>query len=339
MIVQPASIGPRSKPRRVLRIAGVVLPVVLLAAVVVIGVAGPAPAPPRESASTVPAVAVVDVSAAPSPTATPEPAPVIFPGSIAGLDVHGVRWTVEARNRGLARGLIAVAGYLGMASVPDDCMDARLGIFGSFCERVAFLTEQPMFGVADAQPDAPGFHLNPQFLPGVRMPSQATFVAVSPSTATPATIVLGRFGDDRAEPCVPGGRHCGQEFVVERVAWVDGADYPTTTTTVDPAASTAGLTESDLSREASLARAALGPGAFWLMDALMLPPTIERLEPAADAAAASLDPSTPVWFVRGMHALGDPNQIDWLIVDATGERVLVRGFVRTSRLPTAATRD
>src|SRR4051794_6251760 len=121
MIVQPASLGPRNGPRRVLRIVGLVVPVLVLGAVVAAGVLGPSPAPTRVPASP---PAVADASEPPageSPSQPAMPAIPIFPATVAGLEVHGVHWTVEARNRGLARGVIAVAGFLGLDRIPDEC--------------------------------------------------------------------------------------------------------------------------------------------------------------------------------------------------------------------------
>src|SRR5215218_10661558 len=124
MIVQPASLGPSGRRRRVLRIVGLVVPVVLLAGVVAAGVLGPSPAPVPSAA---PELAVATPSATPSasPVAEPEPGVAVFPSSVAGLEVHGVQYTLEARNRGIARGLVAVAGYLGLDSLPDGCTDRR----------------------------------------------------------------------------------------------------------------------------------------------------------------------------------------------------------------------
>jgi hypothetical protein len=169
----------------------------------------------------------------------------------------------------------------------------------------------------------------------VRIPSQASFVAISPSTATPPVILLARFSDPRAEPCVPAGRHCGQELVVERVAWVDGVEYPTTPTidpAVDPAASLA-----DLRRDATTAVGALPAGAYPLFIALMDPATVAAIEPAAARDAARL--SGAVWFVRGLQAEGEPSRIDWRIVRRDGIEVLAAGSVDTVPFPGAARAD
>jgi hypothetical protein len=335
MIVQPASLGPRGRPRRVLRIVGLVVPVLLLGGVVAAGVLGPAPAPSRVPSSP-PAVADA-TDAATDPPATPEALPEIpiFPSSIAGLDVHGVHWTLEARSRGLARGVVAVAGFLGLDDIPDECRDSRLGVFGAFCRRVAVLGEDPWFGPGRTAPDPPGFHLHPQFPVGVRIPSQASFVAISPSTATPPVVLLARFSDPRAEPCVPAGRHCGQELVVERVAWVDGIEYPTTPT-VDPAVD-APATLPELRRDAANAEAALPPDGYPLFAALVDTTTVATVEPDAARDASRLAGS--VWFVRGLNAAGDPSRVDWRIVRPDGLGVLAEGSVNTLRFPGVAVGD
>jgi hypothetical protein len=326
MIVQPAPLGPRGRPRRVLRIVGLVVPVVLLSGVVAAGLLGPSPVPVPSAA---PELAVASPSVAPSasPIAQPEPGVAVFPSSVAGLDVHGVQYTLEARNRGIARGLVAVAGYLGLDWLPDGCIDRRLGIFGPFCERIAVLGEDPWYGSTHIGPDAPGFHLHPQFPVGVRMPSQATNIAVSPSTATPPVVILGRFNDSRARPCEPDGRHCGLELVVEQVAWVDGTAYPTTPT-LDPLAEIADGSMPSLRRDAMQAEGFLAAGAYPLLTALVDPATIASIEPRAASAAGSL--TEPAWLLRSLHERGDTSRIYWLIVARDGRVVIANGSVDTT---------
>lgn len=336
MIVQPASLGPRSRPRRALRVLALVVPVVLLAGVIAVGVLGPQPEPPPDRPSDVP-VAVVDASAPPAPSSpSPSPGPTVpvFPSEIAGLDVHGVTWTLEARNRGLARGLIAVAGYLGLDTIPAGCRDAQLGVFGAFCSRVGVLGEDPWYGATNTGPEPPGFHLHPQFLPGVRIPSQATFVALSPSTQTPPVIVLGRFNDDRAATCVPGGRHCGQEFVVERVAWVDGAEYPVSPA-IDPATAAAGRTPATIREEADAVATLIttGGSAYPLLVAYAMPSTVASIDPALAGAAGRLRQDEPVWVARVLRSRGNPGVITWSLIDETTGRPVAGGSIETTRFP------
>jgi hypothetical protein len=326
MIVQPASLGPSGKPRRVLRIVGIVVPVLLLGGVVAAGVLGPSPVPPPSIA---PDIALASPTLAPSASPSPEPARGIatFPSTVAGIGVHGVQYTLEARNRGIARGLVAVAGYLGLDDVPDGCTDRRLGIFGPFCERIAVLGEDPWYGAANNGPDAPGFHLHPQFPVGVRMPSQATNVAISPSTATPPVVIIGRFNDTRARPCEPEGRHCGLELVVEQVAWVDGTAYPTTLT-LDPLVDVPDASIATLRRNAALAEAFLEPGAYPLLMALVDPSRIGAIEPRASTAAARL--TEPAWLLRSLHERGDTSRIYWQLVARDGRSLIASGSVDTT---------
>ena len=241
--------------------------------------------------------------------------------------MHGVQYTLEARNRGIARGLVAVGGYLGLDALPDTCVDGRLGIFGPFCERIAVLGEDPWYGATNNGPDAPGFHLHPQFPVGVRMPSQATNVAISPSTATPPVVIIGRFNDSRARPCEPAGRHCGLELVVERVAWVDGTAYPTTPT-LDPLVEVRDGSIASLRRGASLAEGFLASGAYPLLTALVDPSTIAAIEPRAASAAARL--TEPAWLLRSLHERGDTSRVYWLIVAEDGSAVVASGSVDTT---------
>ena len=290
MIVQPASLGPSGKPRRVLRIVGLVVPVLLLSGVVAAGVLGPSPAPAPPS--TAPDSHSSPTRARPRRSASPRtPAP--------SRDLPVDRRRARRARRPLhARGAQPwhrpgsrrrSAGYLGLDAVPGGCTDRRLGIFGPFCEQIAVLGEAPWYGAAQNAPDAPGFHLHPQFPVGVRMPSQATNVAVSPSTATPPVVIIGRFNDPRARPCEPAGRHCGLELVVERVAWVDGTAYPRRPP-LDPLVERADESIATLRRDAALAEAPWRPAPTRCSTALVDPPTIAAIEPrAAPAAAASTE--------------------------------------------------
>ena len=263
MIVQPAPLDPRSGPRRAVRVLGLVVPVVLLTVIVGIGLAGPALVPAPS-----PAIAVNPApSARSSAAATEESSPVyhavsglepVFPSSVAGLVVHGVPWTLEARSRGLARGLIAVAGYLGENTVPAGCSGGKLRVFGPTCERTAVLAET-------------------------------------------------------------------------RVAWVNGEEYPTFPT-VDPLAIDR-QTAADLKFEEGIAEAAMGPGAYPLLTAYVLPAMLAQIDPEA---ARGLPADRPVWYVRGLHREGEPGQIDWLVKDPVTERIVARGTVRTGGSPSDA---
>ena len=326
MIVEPASLGPRSRPRRTLRAIALAVPVLLLVAVVGVGLMGPEPEDVREPQPTAAAVAVADPSA-PGPDPVVGAGPMVqFPTRAAGLEVHGVRSTLEARDRGLVRGgVVAVAGYLALDEQPSDCIGGGLGIAVPFCERTGVLAEDPWSGVTTTGRGLPPFHLHPQIPSGVRVPYLAASAASLGRPAQPV-VVLARFDDPRAAPCVPGGRHCGQELVVERVVWIDGEDFPRVVT-IDP-----GLRiDTDGGRirgQADWAVSTLPPEGYPLLAVLVRTDTLATLDPDA-AASVPTDARDGVWYVRGLSHVGDPDQVDWLVLDAIDQRILARGAIAT----------
>ena len=333
MIVQPSSIEPRSRGRRALRAAGLVLPVVILGAVIGAGLAGPSPEPEAAAstpASVPPGTAAPAIAGEPSSAAIPGIAAArwVFPGRVAGLQVHGVRWTLDARSRGLARGVIAIAGYLRENGPATGCGAGDVqGNVATSCERTAVLAADPWSGGPLGERELPPFHLHAQFPAGIREPSQASLFARSNEDPSPAVVVIARFDDPRATPCVPEGRHCGQELVVERVAWVLGLDYPSVPT-VDPNADTSGRPNVDLLRDAGLAEAGAPADGYPLLTAYVLPAMLARVDATA---AAGLPPGRAVWYVRVLHRVGDPGRIDWFVIDPRTRHTLIQGSVATSR--------
>jgi hypothetical protein len=346
MIVQPAPIGPRSTPRRLLRVAGLVTPVVLLVAAVALGLFGPRPEP-ADGDPARPEVALAGTPAANPPTAIPATSPdpaapaqaAVFPRTLAGLEVHGVRWTVEARNRGLARGVIAVAGYLSLDPPTEVCGDGGagggLGTVVPFCTRTAVLAGSPWPAGEQEETSLAPYHLHPQIPPGVRVPFSVASASRVGADAK-AVILLARFDDPRAAACVPEGRHCGQELVVERIAWVDGDSYPRSVT-VDPAAGTGAISREELRRRAAAARDALPDGGVGLLTALVTRDTLTAMHPEAAALAAPAPIGDAVWYARGLARFGDPGEIHWAVTTAAGDRVLASGVESTSRFPIAST--
>jgi hypothetical protein len=325
MIVQPASLGPRSRPRRVLRVVALVAPVVLLVGVIGLGVLGPSPAPPPVPPPAEPAIAVANPTIGPSTAPVEVPAVPVFPATIAGLDVHGVHWTLEARSRGIARGgVLAVAGYFAVGEQPPACPGAGLGIVVPFCERTGILAEGPWSGTTAGETDLPPFHLHPQIPYGVRVPYLAAAGGVD--GALPV-ILLARFDDARAEACIPEGRHCGQELVVERIAWVDGDAFPRTIT-VDPAVS-GGPPGAEVERRGAEATAALARGAYPLLAVLLRPSTLADIDPETAAAlpTGALTTDDAVWYVRALHRTGEPTRVDWLVLEADAQRVIASGSI------------
>jgi hypothetical protein len=223
--------------------------------------------------------------------------------------------------------LLAIAGYFGLDSLPPGCSGGRLGVFGPFCERTGVLAERPWVGGPRTETDLAPDHLHAQIPMGVRVPHQASLAGGSLDDSTPAVLVIARFDDPRATPCVPEGRDCGQELVIERIAWVEGRDYPNTAT-VDPRLERGDLTGADLRRRARNASAALAPDGYQLLAVYVLPETLARMHPEA---AAGLVADQGVWYVRGLRRAGSPDRIDWLVADAEADQALRYGSVVTTR--------
>lgn len=319
MIIEPVPLGPPSAPRRRLRALALVVPPVLLAGVVAAGALGP-PAAPSPSA-TAQAVAVAS-----PPPATPDPAssvaaapllpgalPAGAPDRIAGLDVLTVTEALERRGAGDLAGVVAVGGYLGVREQPV-CS-------GTFCDRTGILAEGPFTattGFADIGP-----HLHPQLPTGVVLPSTAHIAgAAAPQAdaAAPAAIVIARFDDQRARRCLPAGRHCGQELVVERVAWTDGDSYPPMIATGP------GVPLVRAGRLFAAGRAAergLGAGSTPMMTVLVRPGTITYIDPAMAPLLRDLGQG-PVWYVRGLQLAPGGDAIAWVIAEPDGS-FLLRG--------------
>jgi hypothetical protein len=324
MIVQPAPLGSSSRRRRALRTIGLLLPVVLLGVVVGVGLATPAPSPPPDRTAT-PTAVVADTTQdrSPAPEGIAVSAPV-FPRDIAGLQVHGVRWTLEARSRGLARGVIAVAGYLGLVSSPRDCR-GQLGAFGPFCARTGVLGERPWTAGPLTETELQPYHLHPQFPVGVSVPGQIPLATGAAGVPSPPVILIARFDDSRAERCVPEGRHCGQELVVERVAWVDG-NVLAVAEAVDPGIDAQTLATTEVPAFRTMA--------YPLLSAYVLPALLERIDPVAATQAGA---TGPVWYLRGLVGLGEPDQIEWSVIDLEHSTLLADGSIDTSRFPAGGT--
>jgi hypothetical protein len=318
VIIEPVPLGPPSAPRRRLRALALVVPLVLLGGVVAAGTLGPRPAP---SASP-PAVAVASADAtspdpAPSTTTTTAPPspgalPAGVPARIAGLDVLTVGEALELRAAGLLHGVTAIGGHLGVREQPV-CS-------GTFCDRTGILAESPFTAATEFGEIGP--HLHPQLPTGVALPSSADIAEAEPAragAAAPAAVVIARFDDERARRCLPAGRHCGQELVVERVAWVDGESYPAILA-IDPAV-TPVRSSHQLRSAARAAERGLGIGATPLMTVLVRPGTIAYIDPLMAPFLPDLGPG-PVWYVRGLRQEPGAGTIGWVVAEEDGSLLL-----------------
>jgi hypothetical protein len=336
MIIEPTPTNPRSPLRRAMRVAGIVLPVVLLAAVIGAGVLGPRPEPPALEASPG-APPLGDASQlADDPSLTAETAPPrqipagpvpSFPTVAADLEVLAVP-AAQPRLAG-ADGLpIAVAGYLSDVSGPAACA-AAMGdtrrLLSPLCERLARLITADQ-GAAD-----PGVHLHVRIPPGVRLPP--AFEDAGPDEPMPVVIV-GR-AEEPGAPCTSSARGCGERLVADRVTWANGAAF-------DPGpVFDAGLETPPASvayRRLDEAKTlAVGWSGTILVAAVVRPRTVAEIDPAAAAAmAAGPRPQELVWYVRGLETGYDPTRyplghapprLSWAVVDETTGATLARGPV------------
>ncbi|MDQ1324046.1 MAG: hypothetical protein QG587_1382 [Chloroflexota bacterium] len=317
MIIEPTPTNPRSPLRRGLRAAGLVLPVVLLGAVIGAGVLGPQPEPTTPPASP---IAALPTPRATNPTATPEPAIVtnaddpVPPEEFGGLPVADIGRVLETRAGSPPGTVVAIRGFLRVdGAAAGGCADEPPGSLGPWCERLGILAAQPPTSrssstcrIASHRHLSPHLHLS---IPaGVRLP-QAVDAAGQVSVDDGAQVlVIGRFAP-AAATCVRAPWGCGETFVVERFAWVDGVRVGPTPLIAD-ALQTG-------TRHVSPFGMVLGAGDLPLAAVLSWPDDIARLDPDAAALAEAGRPGEPVWYVRvleGSAAPGGERPVRWMLL-------------------------
>lgn len=313
MIVEPSSLRPRSRFRRLLRTAGFMAPAVLLAAVAAAGMAGPKPtpsAPPSDSAAADAPPASNRPAASPAAASAPSDltfGTTPFPASYLTLPTMHPSEVLTARSSPTGAPLVlSVVGYLGDVRTVSGCPQARAAA-GAWCERRAVLADAP-FG---APGSVGGFspHLHVLIPPGVAMPVTLASGVGRGDGWTPVE-ALGRFSVPGQ--CDGGGPPCEQGFVVERIVWVDGWSAP-----VIP------LREPGISARTPAAPASFSESPTLLLAVLVRPSAIAALDPSAASAAARLRPRGGlVWYVRELGDLDadgpDEPVIRWAIIDAAG---------------------
>ena len=332
MIVEPVGAPRRSVPGfgNGLRIA---LPFVALVAVVGAGVLGRDGQTTEEGATVAratPGNAGTSLEPPSSTSASRTTDRAEFPDSLLGLPVSTTEETLRRRHEGSAVGVVAVSGYLSTTTDDAGCSPSLVLMppVRPLCRRHGILADHrqsPFASRRDGSRPRLGPHLHPQFPPGTRLPEQADRTRADADGTPLPVVVLGRFDDPRAVACGPGGRHCGEEFVVESVAWVEGEPWRRRRS-LDP------LVGPELRERAWRARHAIEALALpgdppILVAALVAPPTLRRVDPAA-ARAMPKRALEAVWLVRGLAvASGGPGRppvgaITWAIVDAATGKVL-----------------
>jgi hypothetical protein len=352
MIIEPVPTAPRGPLRRLAGVLAAVLPVLLLVAVVAGGALGRDPAeqadPTEQAGQDLAATpdAAAEATVEPAPASPPASAssdraaaPARFPITLHRLPVRDVFETLRRQGEDPHDGLVAVAGYLSIRELPVECTDRILGPHGALCHRDSLLADVPLSPFFSGGVDWPriGAHLHPEFPVGIRLPHTAARTLATATGPPIAVVVLGRFGDERAAPCRPQVMHCGDEFVVERVAWIDGEEW-FRTTVFDP------LLDLDVNddgwRERRMTARAHMDGMTILTTAYLLPETLKRVDRrAAEALEAETgrdDASAPVWYVLGMHVVEEDGErvgrTRWILVDdGTGEVITSGGEIPASR--------
>ncbi len=177
MIVEPVPTGSPSRLRRALARAALFVPLVLLAVVVGVAVAG------RATPPTVPAAADVQ----PVASATPQPSSLVavphgdpsfpdrprrppFPVAIDGLAVQTVPSVLADRSADRSGDVVAIQGYLGIMDPPTDCGDG-FDPLGPRCEREAILAEIPWVLTGGASFADLGPHVHAHVPVGVHLPA------------------------------------------------------------------------------------------------------------------------------------------------------------------------
>ncbi len=317
-----------------------VAPVAVLAIVVGAGFAGRLDTPAVESAASpaAPAAAAVDPDGSAQPV-TPAGAGVTFPEIALGLRVHPVEDVVAGLPAGgLDSVAVAVSGWLTIRPVVPACLAEIVTEQrpAALCERETILvaSPEPLLNVRGAdditrlRPAGP--HLHPVALPGVSMRQLAGRQYHGLATALmPAPVVLiGHLGDSRLPDCRPAGRHCGQQFALERIVWVDGESLASRAQVATMPAAVKMSTAAE--RAARVGRSVPGARAV-LSEILVTRDALDLVDRAADSA---LDRAItgPVWYVRFLRARPGAGyeggqDIGWAVIDdASGDVVATVGL-------------
>jgi hypothetical protein len=334
MIVEPTPTNPRSPVRRALRLAGLGLPVVLLAGVAAAGLLGSAPAGPPLGSGAPLEAAASSPAAAPDASAEARPAePTLAPGvpeTLAGLRVRSVSATLDGRGAIGGPSVVAVAGHLRSGRDPASACAVDAGLPGASCAREIVIAASGDAAQGGATFGGIGAHIHAVVPPGVLLPGDAGGPRTGPGGG------FGRFGASDAG-CTADMRGCVDPFTVERVAWVDGLVAP-----LLPAAERSiALPPTDpmITDTPQATLSALGPTTT-LLRALLLVDGLETVDPAAALAVrdwARAPDAGAVWYLRALDVPAGPPagpfkglrhpQVRWAVVSERTRRVIAAGIV------------
>jgi hypothetical protein len=299
MIVEPASLHPRSRRRRLLRAFAVLVPLTLLGVVVVAGALGPKPAPTVDAPAADLASPGASATAGPaSPGARPDAAQVRFPATYRSLPTLRPSQALAARaSAGGPPSVLVVAGFLEVAASGDSCT-AAWSPADAWCNRLGTLSDAP-FESRTGSSGGPPPHLHVTLPAGVVLPSGIRAGASVPVVAIGQFQVPGSCGANRGS--------CEHGFIVERVVWVNGTE-----------AALQPLREATRGADASAVPPVPSrPDVLTLLAVLAPPTVVTQLDPVAGAVAARLKrDSEPIWYVRDVILARDGSRLPrWVLLD------------------------
>jgi hypothetical protein len=340
MIFEPVPTLPRSRRQRVTRMLGLVMPAALLGLVVAGGLLGST----AGTRSAAPSVGQGSTGPAAIPPAGTTPVPAA--ASVAGIETRGIGPASEAPTvvadlavRTVSQAL-AIRGQLGPGDVvavaggldvtPAACPGAGRAGLGPLCERRGTLVAPSWIaGGGTLAPSGP--HLDVRVPAGVGVPPAIADPTAGAGAGQVPVVVVGRF-ETGGETC-PTRLECNVGFVVDRIMWIDGSEYPSQLV-VDTGIDT---TPADwiLMHEVDAEVAAIGWSGTLLVTALLRPETVARVDPtAARALDAVPPPAGLVWYVRGIETAYDPTRyplgqspprLAWALLDDVTGEVIARG--------------
>jgi hypothetical protein len=203
------------------------------------------PAKPTAAPATFPAESPAPETSSPSPSPSPLPNPAVvpFPAEALGLPVQNVASALDLIAHGGANGReIAVAGYWNMPGYPYSCMPyPDYGTGAAPDCLLMYLADSDLHLGTYSDPADPnslkswGPPTGPALQPVINQEVTGVVDAIFPGapydlplgTAARRVVIAGHTGDPRAWACVfTPTSQCMGNFILDRVAWVEGRDAP-----------------------------------------------------------------------------------------------------------------
>jgi hypothetical protein len=304
-------------------LGAVAVPPLVLAGVVgaaILGATGPAPAPAQPT----PRAALAPTA---SPPARLGSVPVEFPIVALGLPVVDVASALDGAGR--EDTVLAVRGYLEMAPRSRDCIvDAiESRSFATFAKEQGFVSSATTFcdRHASLRPWAttvgPGRTPRLDVTVAIGAVVPVLPVAEPPGQSVPAVLVGRLSGAANACGAIHG---CERHFDADRLVWVDGL-WRGPTTSVEPALAGPRLASRVRDR---LAAEVTAPSDVLLLETLVRPATLRRVDPVAARDLGASGDSRPIWYRRLLDTTSSPAAtVHWVTIDDASGRLLASGLV------------